>query len=344
MPPGRVLQTGQLFCYDESGAVVECRGTGQDGELRSGEAWPEPRFSPGDATVFDRLTGLTWTRNATPAGFPLTWMEALDFIRGMNREALHGHADWRLPNRRELRSLVSYQARRPALPEDHPFYEVFPGWYWSSTTAAIHPAYAWYVHMDGARMFYGGKEQYSLVWPVRGVSRVLPVTGQHGCFDAKGNPVPCVDTVEDGFEPTGIMWPGDRFLIRAEFVEDRLTGLEWLRRATLSEEPVSWAGALGLVAELNRQQHREENPWRLPNINELESLVDASRHAPALPGDHPFTGVRDVYWSSTTSFFEPDWAWALYLDKGATGVGVKRNPTFFAWPVRDVEKERSPIS
>jgi hypothetical protein len=61
--------------------------------------------------------------------------------------------------------------------------------------------------------------------------------------------------------------------------------------------------------------------WRLPNINELESLVDCGRHNPALPSGHPFTDVREGYWSSTTSRFEPDWAWALYLKKGAIGVG-----------------------
>ena len=58
-----------------------------------------------------------------------------------------------------------------------------------------------------------------------------------------------------------------------------------------------------------------------------------SRHTPALPLDHPFKNVRDVYWSSTTSFFEPDWAWALYLNKGATGVGFKQEKTFHLWPV-----------
>jgi hypothetical protein len=44
--------------------------------------------------------------------------------------------------------------------------------------------------------------------------------------------------------------------------------------------------------------------WRLPSINELETLVDCSRHNPALPDGNPFTHVRDGYWSSTTSIFE----------------------------------------
>ena len=39
-----------------------------------------------------------------------------------------------------------------------------------------------------------------------------------------------------------------------------------------------------------------------------ESLVDCSEHSPALPPSHPFRDVREGYWSSTTSMFEPDWA------------------------------------
>ena len=81
------------------------------------------------------------------AEFPLAWKEALDHIATMNRDKALGFTDWRLPNRRELRSLMSHQTRKPALPEGHPFVNVFSGWYWTSTTAAINTAYAWYIHM-----------------------------------------------------------------------------------------------------------------------------------------------------------------------------------------------------
>jgi len=43
--------------------------------------------------------------------------------------------------------------------------------------------------------------------------------------------------------------------------------------------------------------------------------------------------LREGYWSSTTSFFETDWAWVLYLEKGACGVGHKPGKTFHVWPV-----------
>lgn len=325
------LNTGQRACYDAAGFTVACRGSGQDAEYRRGEPWPAPRFEAGDDTVHDRLTGLVWSRNANPAEFPLTWSEALAFIADMNDAGKSGCSDWRLPNRRELRSLVSHQTRRPALPEAHPFRDVFNGWYWSSTTAAISPAHAWYVHMDGARMFFGGKDQSFLVWPVRGAGNgVLPRTGQTLCFDGDGRPVSCAGSGQDGEWLLGAALPEPRFAPCGDGSWDRLTGLVWRRRADLAAGAVTWPEALAAVAGLNRHASRL---WRLPTINELDSLVDCANHTPALPCGHDFRAVGDVYWSSTTSAFEPDWAWALYLDKGAVGVGQKRSARFRVWAV-----------
>lgn len=193
------LQTGQATCHETYGHEIPCAGSGQDAEFKIGIPWPMPRFEQKGETVMDFLTGLTWTRNANFAEFPMTWNEALDFFAVMNREKAFGFSDWRLPNRRELRSLMSHQTRKPALPEGHPFTQVFIGWYWTSTSAVINPAYAWYLHMEGARMFYGRKEQFFLLWPVRGKGNgVLPATGQRQCFDSDGQVIPCEGSGQDG--------------------------------------------------------------------------------------------------------------------------------------------------
>ena len=329
-----LLATGQSLCYDEEGREIPCAGTGQDGEFRHGRPWPSPRFVVEGGTVADRLTGLFWSRDANPLGFPLTWPEALAAVQGLNASGYGGFADWRLPNRRELRSLFSLAAKKPALPEGHPFQNVFLGWYWSSTSAAIDPAYAWYVHLEGARMFYGRKDQYYLLWPVRGgEAGGLPATGQKGCFDGSGREIDCAGTGQDGEFRLGRPLPEPRFVVGNQTVTDLFTGLVWQGRANCTGEPVSWRNALHAVESLNRQGAAGRSDWRLPNINELESLVDCSRHSPALPPNHPFVEVQEVYWSSTTSVFETDWAWALYVHKGATGVGHKRAAAFHLWPV-----------
>lgn len=328
------LQTGQVTCHDTFGREIPCTGSGQDAEFKRGISWPVPRFEQKDEMVLDRLTGLIWTQDANPAVFPVTWQEALDYIADMNRERTFGYSDWRLPNRRELRSLMSHQAKKPALPEGHPFRNVFSGWYWTSTTAAINTAYAWYIHTEGARMFYGNKEQFFLLWPVRGEGyNILPVTGQTQCYDSAGRLISCEGSGQDGEFHAGLVWPEPRFEVIGEAVIDRLTNLCWLRGADLTEgRQVTWSDAFSAVAQLNQSS---KVSWRLPNINELESLVDCSTHSPALPAGHPFSAVKEAYWSSTTSMFEPDWAWALYLTKGAVGVGQKWGAHFYVWPVCD---------
>jgi len=122
----------------------------------------------------------------------------------MNREQRFGQRDWRMPNRRELRSLLSLQL--PAWPEQHSFIDVFNGWYWASTTAAISPATpgTWRLM---ARMFYGGKDQSFMLWPVHGEGLgVVPRTGQSLCYAAAGKAIACAGCGQDGEWRAGTPW------------------------------------------------------------------------------------------------------------------------------------------
>ncbi|WP_027185986.1 DUF1566 domain-containing protein [Desulfovibrio inopinatus] len=324
------FRTGQRYCFDSHGKAIQCANAGQDGEIQSGVSFPEPRFVVENDLVTDRLTKLIWTRRAAIAEFPLTWQESLDAIEQMNVERAYGRSDWRLPNRRELRSLVDHGQTRPVLPADHPFTDLVQHWYWTSTSSAMSPAYAWHVHFMGGRMFYGKKDGYELAWPVAGSSDVIPKTGQRLCYDTDGNTIDCSNTGQDGAIRTGVAWPDKRFEDDGEIVRDDLTGLIWARHADLAGKLVNLDTAYRWIADYRQKTGRD---WRLPSINELESLVDASGHSPALPSPHPFLNPREAYWSSTTSTFEPDWSYCLYLHKGAVGVGFKVNAEFSVWPV-----------
>ena len=329
-----LLHTGQSRCYNRAGQEISCPGSGHDGDLQTGIPWPVDRFELQEKKILDRLTGLVWSRDANINTFPCTWQESFQQIKELSREYYGGYSNWRLPNRNELRSLMSYQARKPPLPDDHPFTNVFLGWYWTSTTAVINPAYAWSVHLEGARMFYGRKDQYQLFWPVRGKGNaVLPATGQEKCYDVSGNVIDCSGTGQDGDLLLGSTWPHPRFMEESGLIHDRLTGLGWAAHCDLTGNPVNWRQALYAVQDANMAGLDGRHHWRLPNINELASLVDCSCQSPALPQMHPFRGLQDGYWSSTTSLFEPDWAWVLYLNKGACGVGHKPGITFYVWLV-----------
>jgi len=155
-------------------------------------------------------------------------------------------------------------------------------------------------------------------------------TGLARCYDTGGMEVPCAGSGQDAEARSGLPWPEPRFETHGDGVLDRLTALVWHPEADLGRGPVAWEQALEMVSAMRAPG----GPlWRLPTINELESLVDASRHSPALPAGHPFRGAGEACWSSTTSFYEPDWSYVLYLHKGAVGVGYKALNEFLTWPV-----------
>jgi len=105
------LHTGQRTCHADDGHELACEGSGQDASFAVVAPWPDPRFDVRGDEVMDRLTGLIWCRSANLAEFPLTWQEALDFVAAMNRGQRFGQRDWRMPNRRELRSFLHMQAK-----------------------------------------------------------------------------------------------------------------------------------------------------------------------------------------------------------------------------------------
>ncbi len=72
-------QTGQTKCYDWAGVEIGCAGTGQDGEIRAGVAWPNPRFTVDGECVTDNLTGLMWPKDGNLSGGTKTWNDAVDY-------------------------------------------------------------------------------------------------------------------------------------------------------------------------------------------------------------------------------------------------------------------------
>jgi hypothetical protein len=158
-------KTGQTSCFNTAGTSVTCSGTGQDGELQKGVDWPSPRFVDNGETVTDSLTGLEWTKDANSAGAKKTWQAALDYVKTLTTGS---HSDWRLPNKRELRSLVDYSKFYPVLPAGHPFTNVRSDIYWSSTSSALDTYNAWVVSMDTGLVYASSsKTDSNYVWPVR---------------------------------------------------------------------------------------------------------------------------------------------------------------------------------
>ncbi len=177
-PPAPVPRTGQTSCFQSTstalgvccmcatGSYSRCKTApcpeGQDGHLRRGVAWPIPRFTDNDdGTVTDNLTGLIWLREANCFS-TVAWGDALlqvgdlqDGMCGLGDGSAEG--DWRLPNVREMQSLIRYgfdestffhggthyalpntlgtgSYPRSLYPDGDPFNNIYFGEYWTSTS------------------------------------------------------------------------------------------------------------------------------------------------------------------------------------------------------------------
>lgn len=115
-----------------------------------------------DGTVTDGATDLMWdqcSRGQTWSSGPactgtadaFTWVDALNEANVANDASHRGHNDWRLPNVKELESLLKLDAHSPAI-DVAAFPNTPPSsFFWSSTVYTPHTANAWAVHFgDGS--------------------------------------------------------------------------------------------------------------------------------------------------------------------------------------------------
>jgi hypothetical protein len=367
--PGTVMlpRTGQTVCYDANGAVIACSGTGQDGELQKGAAWPDPRFSDqGDQTILDNLTGLVWTKDGNvmktrDPGFDndgaagdgrITWYHALDYIKKLNQENYMGHNDWRLPNVVELESLINTAVPNSAVwlnSPDQGFSNVEPNNYWTSSTFTGNTGTAWRISMLDGSANDVSKSFFSpyYLWPVRGGGSSnsvisLPRTGQITCYDASGSSMACTGTLQDGEFLMGAAWPEPRFVDNGnQTVTDNLTGLIWTKdgkapgpAACGPGTPKTWQGALDYVQCLNTNHYLNRNDWHLPNRKELWSLFHAGQPNSAVwLTTQGFSDVQSgYYWSSNTYAAYAVGAWVADMGNGYVN-GDDKSVNHHVWPV-----------
>lgn len=160
IPPGQIAETGQIKKY----VVYDDAYFATTPGLNVGVPWPDPRFVQTGACVKDTLTGLVWATNANRALTSQTWEAALDYVNSLT---LCGSSDWRLPNAKELFSLVDRSQQQSALPQNHPFTNVQNSAYWSSTSNAALPENAWVLDMATGSLVFGDKTNRNFLWPVR---------------------------------------------------------------------------------------------------------------------------------------------------------------------------------
>ena len=169
------------------------------------------------------------------------------------------------------------------------------------------------------------------------VPSAVQKTGQTTCWDDAGNPIDCAGTGQDGEFQKGVS-VDPRFTDNGDgTVKDNLTGLIWLKNANCFGIR-SWTDALTMSNTLSAgncglTDGSAAGAWRLPNVNELQSLIDFGQYDPALPVGYPFAGVQDFYWSSTSYAGFPESAWFVYLPFGYFEI-IQKISAIYVWPVR----------
>ena len=161
---------------------------------------PDTRYTvvsaPGtwmEEVVLDNDTGLMWKRCpeglwgvACSGGFPEghTFLQALAVAGG----SIHaGFDDWRLPSIMELQSLVETACWNPAInPTMFPAVQAW--YYWTSTTYAPNPLFAWTVSFGNGNAYSYHKESMLQVLLVRGGRGLDGFASRH-------------DATPDGFDP-----------------------------------------------------------------------------------------------------------------------------------------------
>jgi hypothetical protein len=346
-----VPSTGLTKCYNSLGSEINCSGTGQDGEIQAGVAWPNPRFIVSGECVTDNLTGLVWAKNGNLPNGAKIWQQALDYIASMNSGAgLCSFNDWRLPNMKELESLINAGEEHKAIWLNGEGFINVQGTlltklnsdvYWTSSSNERYPSNAWNFYMWMNYENYLQKNGSSFyIWPVRGGQSggvvSLPKTGQTKCYNSSAVSINCSGTGQDGEIQAGVAWPNPRFSVNGDCVTDSLTGLMWTKNANLPITSRTWQQALDYIVSMNNGAGLcGFHDWHLPNLNQLKSLVNLGELSQAtwLNGIGFINVQPNFYWSSTTDAGSV--ASAHYADMSYGGLGTNNKSTYlYVWPVR----------
>lgn len=257
----------------------------------------EPRFVSHDpGTLTDLQTGLTWVDDGMISGL-ISGNDMNQWIEEYNRGELgdnRGFTDWRIPNRKELRSLHNYYTAMGSLWLNEGGFHNIQGSYWSYNRSDRTGDFneTWTVLMNNVhspQLVLSRNGCYLL--PVRGESN-LPKTGEKPGQDNSA-----------GIH--GIPWPEIRFFDKGDgTMIDNMTGLVWMKDTAVSGL-LDYPDALKFLENMNRKGNSDNQgytDWRMPSVDELESLTHLGvQDGEVWLEEQGFENVRSQYKSETPS-------------------------------------------
>ena len=320
-----IVDTGQSDCYNSDGETIACpvEGNafyGQDAQIDGAQFAFQDND---DGTVTDLNTGLMW--QAAPSSQSFSWQEAVEYADSL---VLGGYDDWRVPSTKELFSISDFSEGWPYLDT-----ETF-GLAGRSVSKDEQYWASYYVGLT-----HGGAPSAFGVNHATGHIKAYPaeVSGRFGNYVrvVRGDTYGINDFVDntDGTitdVATGLMWQQ----------ADSEIGMDW-------EEALAYADGMELAGY---------DDWRLPNVKEIQSIVDYSKSPNAISSEDAGPAIDIDYfditalptgttaynvdygyfWTSTSAYFSPqspgyDYTW--YVAFG-TAVGPDGEDTHGAGGVR----------
>ncbi|UXI02570.1 DUF1566 domain-containing protein [Photobacterium sp. TY1-4] len=294
--PYTVVDSGLDQCFDQSPQAIPCPSThqpfaGQDAQYTA----PTSQYlDNGDGTVTDQTTGLMWQKDATQMSLTQAEETAVHANLG-------GYSDWRLPSAKELFSLVNFSGRQTVSPhqvvtttaETAPFIDTRYFEFKPLGSHELNAVFATRTRLAGGQLTHG-EVVYTVNFATGQLKAYPAESSQERRFSVRlvrGNPDYGKNHLIDNGDGT---------------ISDVATGLMWSTLDSL--RPLSWQDALQYADNLSNGGYAD---WRVPDIKELQSIVDYRRVGTGKPPISPRfvtsqfqreSGEVDyaLYWSSTS--------------------------------------------
>lgn len=313
-----IVDTGQGICYDTSN-IITCPAEGeafygQDAQFTGNT----PSYTDnGDKTITDNVTGLVWQQSPDTDGDgdidatdKLSYEAAGSYCENLSYA---GHTDWTLPTIKQLYSLIDFSG-------------VDPSGYEGSDTSGLIPFidtdYFDFAYGDtnaGERIIDSQYASSNLYVGDTGIPLLFGVNFADGRIKGYGLSIMGQDKTffvlcvrenssygVNDFSDNGATDSG-----QAGTITDNATGLMWAQDD--SGQALNWEEALAYVEAQNAANYLGYSDWRLPNVKELQSIVDYTRspdttHSAAIDPLFNATAITNeagendygFYWSNTT--------------------------------------------
>lgn len=247
----------------------------------------EQSFTAEEEIIIDNNTNLVWEKS--PSSEQYTWEDAFTRCNELNSSNFSGRSNWRVPNPLEVLTIADNSKASPAI--NPIFSDIAPsGWMWTSKEYRQSTGYARAFDLRTGWLEYGiAQSTNAFVICVSG-DEMLPSTADDFVISSDSL------TVTD--KKTGLMWQfGD---------SDSFSISQGTR--------VSSAYCRGL----NSQNYAGYSDWRIPNRNELASILD---HGKVEYPHSNFPGIPSgsSYWLLSSSL-RPDKtedSWSVHLYHGS---------------------------